>query len=96
MTRRATPSTRRDETSSIFDCATARDIVRMAGFAEPDRAGMMHCPIHAERSASFHVLDKGFRCFGCNAHGGMLDLIVVLGLARDRKSAARWLAQRSR
>uniref|UniRef100_E6PBZ8 Zinc finger CHC2-type domain-containing protein n=1 Tax=mine drainage metagenome TaxID=410659 RepID=E6PBZ8_9ZZZZ len=93
MTRRATTSTRHDGTSSIVERATARDVLRLAGFAEPNRSGMISCPIHAERSASFHLLTKGFRCFGCGARGGILDLIAVLGVAGDRATAARWLEE---
>jgi hypothetical protein len=96
MARRDYPSTRQHQGSSIVERTTARDVLRLAGFAEPNRSGMMRCPVHAERSASFHLLDKGFCCFGCGARGGLLDLVVVLGLARDRASAARWLEERSR
>lgn len=35
------------------------------------------CPFHAERSPSFYVIpDKGFwHCFGCGAHGDVVDLV---------------------
>ena len=91
MARRDAPSTRHCYRSSITERVTARDVLRLAGFAEPNRGGMMRCPVHGERSASFHLLTKGFRCFGCGARGGLLDLIVALGIARDRSTAARWL-----
>jgi len=36
------------------------------------------CPFHNEKSPSFHVIpDKGFyHCFGCGAHGDVVDFIV--------------------
>lgn len=91
MRRRAHFSTRRNIASTVAHKLTARELLRLAGFAEPNRGGMMLCPIHAERSPSFHLLERGFRCFGCGAHGGVLDLCVVLGVARGSASAARWL-----
>ena len=69
------------------------DVLRLGGFEEPDRRGFLRCPLHLERSASFHIVasGQGFRCFGCGAKGGVLDLVVRLGIARDRADAARWL-----
>lgn len=93
MARRDAPSTRLNITSSIVDRATPRDVLRLAGFAEPNRQGMMHCPVHYERSASLHVLERGFHCFGCGVHGGLLDFVVALGVTRNRASAARWLEE---
>ncbi len=93
MTRRAYTSTRRDQTSSITERVTARDVLSLAGFAEPNRNDMMRCPVHAEKTASFHVLERGFRCFGCGAHGGLFALCIVLDIARDHSSAARWLEE---
>lgn len=95
MARRDTPSTRRNLTSSVISSATARDVLSLAGFPPPDRRGFILCPKHDERSPSFHVLERGYFCFGCGDKGGLLDLVVVLGLARDRASAARWLKERS-
>lgn len=80
---------------SVIDRVTISDVLRLSGFAEPDRHGFISCPLHSERSASFHVVGdgKGFRCFGCNARGGILDLCVALGVAADRSTAARWLEE---
>lgn len=41
------------------------------------------CPLHAEKSASFHVTEKpgqvgGFHCYGCGAHGTVIDLVMAL------------------
>ena len=78
---------------SITDRATAFDVLRLAEFEGPNRGGMIRCPIHLERSASFHLLGGGFRCFGCGAHGGVLELVIALGIAHDRGAAARWLEE---
>ena len=77
-------------TASVLDRATIYDVLRLAGFEPPGRHGFVSCPLHAERSASFHVVGdgRGYRCFGCGAAGGILDLIVALGIAHDRAAAA--------
>ena len=33
------------------------------------------CPFHAEKSPSFEVIDDHFHCFGCGAHGDVIDFI---------------------
>jgi hypothetical protein len=76
-------------TLSVVDRVTIADVLRLGGFEQPDRHGFLICPLHAERSGSFHVLGDGtgYRCFG------LLDLAVALGIAADRASAARWLEE---
>lgn len=80
---------------SIIDRVAITDVLRHGGFEQPDRHGFLSCPLHAERSASFHIVGegRGFRCFGCGAKGGVLDLVVALGIAADRAAAARWLEE---
>lgn len=34
------------------------------------------CPIHEEKTASFVVYDDGYHCFGCGAHGDVIDFLV--------------------
>jgi hypothetical protein len=81
--------------SSIVDCATIADVLRLGGFQPANKRGFLCCPLHTERSPSFHIVasGRGFRCFGCNAKGGVLDLVIALGIASDRASAAAWLEQ---
>lgn len=78
---------------SILDRVAIVDVLRLGGFEQPNRQGFLVCPLHAERSGSFHVIGngKGFRCFGCGAKGGVFDLVVALGIAADHAAAARWL-----
>lgn len=80
-------------TGSVVDRVTLDDVVRL-GFFEPlRRKGASLCPLHAERTPSFHVSRdrRLFHCFGCGRSGGVLDLVVALGVAPTRVVAARWL-----
>jgi DNA primase len=82
-------------TASVVGRASVYDVLRLAGYEPPNGHGFVNCPLHAERSASFHVCadGRGYRCFGCGAKGGVLDLVVALDVASDHASAARWLEQ---
>jgi hypothetical protein len=82
-------------TISIVDRVRVAEVLRLAGFELPDRRGFLSCPLHAERSASFHIVGngKGWKCFGCGERGGVLDLAVALGIVSDRAAAAAWLEE---
>ena len=80
--------------SSVLDHATVPNILHRIGIAVPeDPRKLIRCPLpgHNDNEPSFRVYPKGFVCFGCSKKGGLLDLIVMLGRATDRASAARWL-----
>lgn len=51
------------------------------------------CPFHEDRhpSLSFHTGRNTFKCFVCDAHGGVIDLTMQV-LRKDFKEACRWLA----
>ena len=51
------------------------------------------CPIHNEKSPSFHIYDKKqiYKCFGCGAGGDVFKLIMVLE-NKPFIEAAEWLA----
>lgn len=34
------------------------------------------CPFHGEKTPSFHVWDDHYHCFGCGAHGSVLDFVM--------------------
>ena len=42
---------------------------------ETNRAGFCSCPFHQERTASCKIYDDGFYCFGCHAHGTVIDFV---------------------
>ena len=78
---------------TIVNRVLIADVLRFGGFESPNARGFLCCPLHAEKTPSFKVVGKGrgFRCFGCGAKGGVLHLVVMLGIAQDRATAARWL-----
>jgi hypothetical protein len=70
------------------DLATFRaqlDIVGLAGKLTEvaptgGRGGKIRCPFHEEGSASCYLYpeDNHFHCFGCGAHGSVMDLVAQL------------------
>ncbi len=68
----------------------------------PPRTGtraVSRCPLpgHNDSTPSFSVREdwQSFKCFGAcgdNGKGGILDVPIAFGLARDRSEAARFLA----
>lgn len=84
---------------SIAARASVADVLRAAQLSPPsDPQKLMRCPLagHYDSSPSFRVFGRGFVCFGCGAKGGVLDLVIRLGHAGDRREAARWLEERVR
>lgn len=49
--------------------------VARAYVGEPNRAGFIRCPFHADRTPSMKIYADGFHCFGCGAHGDVIDLV---------------------
>ena len=51
------------------------------------------CPYHDDKhpSLSFYRRNNTFKCFVCDAHGGVIDLTMQV-LGKDFKEACRWLA----
>lgn len=40
--------------------------------------GFMRCPFHADRTPSLKLYGDHFYCFGCGAHGDVIDLTAAL------------------
>jgi hypothetical protein len=79
----------------LLRVATIDDVLRLAGHEVPDDENKpLYCPLHAERSPSFfrQRSGMGYRCQGCAAHGGVLDLVVALELAPTKSKAVDFLA----
>ena len=43
-----------------------------------NRSGFCCCPFHQEKTPSMKVYDgnKGYHCFGCGEHGGVIDFVM--------------------
>lgn len=54
------------------------------------------CPFHNDHTPSCDVslTKNAFVCRVCNAHGGVLDLVIEAGYATTRAGAAAWLRER--
>lgn len=51
----------------------------LAGYGiKVNRAGFAPCVFHQEKTASMKVYKDGFHCFGCGAHGDVIDLVMQL------------------
>ena len=82
---------------SVLNQLTTLDVLRAARLPLPANISrLLRCPLpgHDDGTPSFRVFARGWRCFGCGRKGGILDLAVELGFARDRAGAARWLEGR--
>ena len=54
------------------------------------RCGFMLCPFHADKVPSLKLYGDHFHCFGCGAHGDLIDLTAAL-LGCSKTDAARRL-----
>lgn len=67
-----------DEVKSLL---TMDAVARHYGYA-PNRAGMIRCPFHNDKNPSMRLYDRNFHCFGCGAHGDVIDFVSrVFGLS---------------
>ena len=53
------------------------------------KRGFMHCPLHADRTPSLKLYGDHFHCFGCGAHGDVIDLAAGLHGCSKSEAARR-------
>ena len=71
---------RSDIAQEIRSRISADDVARHYGF-EPNRSGFIKCPFHqGDHTASLKLYSGtgGFHCFGCGAHGSVIDFVMKL------------------
>ncbi len=54
---------------------------------EPGPGGMVRCPFHEDRNPSLKLYPDHYYCFGCHAHGDVIDLLAKLAALRPVESA---------
>lgn len=77
--------------SDIRSMLTAQQVAEHYGF-EVNRSGFMKCPFHTgDRTASLKLYDResGFHCFGCGAHGSIIDFVMRLFDLNFRQAVLR-------
>ena len=62
---------------SVKAAVTVRQAVEHYGL-EVNRGNMVCYPFHADRTPSMKLNEDYFYCFGCGAHGDVIDLVAKL------------------
>ena len=67
-----------DYASEIKSMVSMPEMMEHYGF-RLDKSGFCKCPFHSERSASFKAYpgQRGYYCFGCGAHGSVIDFVML-------------------
>ena len=66
-----------DAFTEIKETIPMREAVNFYGY-EPNRAGFVRCPFHSEKTPSMKIYPRTFHCFGCGAHGSVIDFVSQL------------------
>ena len=67
-----------DYANEIKSMVSMPELMERYGFSL-NRSGFCKCPFHLEKSASFKAYPgtRGFYCFGCGAHGSVIDFVML-------------------
>lgn len=80
-----------DMAQEIKRALTMRTVAEHYGH-RPDRSGFVQCPFHhGDHTASLKIYDGdgGFHCFGCGAHGSVIDFVMQLFGLNFRQAVLR-------
>ena len=78
-------------TQQIKDALSMQTVVEHYGF-EVSRSGFIKCPFHqGDHTASLKIYPGscGFHCFGCGAHGSVIDFVMRLFNLNFQQAALR-------
>ena len=59
--------------SEIKNAVSVPEVARYYGIEKRGKT-MCSCPFHADKKPSMKLYDDHYHCFGCNAHGDVIDL----------------------
>ena len=60
--------------NDVKNSVTISEAAREYGYI-PNRSGFICCPFHAEKTPSMKLYDRKYHCFGCGAHGSVIDFV---------------------
>ena len=63
--------------SEFSKCTNMKQVAEDYGF-EISKAGNICCPFHNEKTPSMKLYDDHYHCFGCGAHGDVIDFVAKL------------------
>jgi hypothetical protein len=65
----------REVSFAIRNCVGVKEIAARYGYY-PNRLGFICCPFHAEKTASLHLSNDRWHCFGCNEGGDVISFVM--------------------
>lgn len=72
----------------VKNAVPMQDAARLYGFT-PNRAGFIRCPFHNDKTPSLKLYSRSFYCFGCGAHGSVIDFVAQLCKLEPIEAAKR-------
>lgn len=66
------------ERQLIRDQVSVPDALEMLELEPPNHQGKIHCPFHEELTASCHIFDDHFHCFGCGLNGDVVFFVAKM------------------
>ena len=62
--------------AEIRTAVSIDDTCEALGFDVPNER-KVHCPVHEDNTASLHLYDDHWHCYGCGASGDVIDLVMA-------------------
>lgn len=73
---------------TIKELVTVRQAAEHYGL-NVTRSNMCRCPFHSDHTPSMKIYDKNYHCFGCGAHGDVIDLTAHIFGTSQLEAAKR-------
>ncbi|MBE6861482.1 MAG: DNA primase [Ruminococcus sp.] len=73
---------------NIKDVVSVKQVAEYYGI-NVNRSNMYRCPFHDDKTPSMKIYDKNYHCFGCGAHGDVIDLTANIFGTSQLEAARR-------